>query len=152
MHTILGIGAEGLGYPMGSQELKETFSDYMKDNVPELLESCEINTGGVSDSIDNIKKLIDANIPVAIILYSYDSSVGEGKYHDVIAYGYKGDTLLSHFGWSPNSTTYAEVKVSSANLIGHFAINYSGPHRHSRNVFMMDGDDKIYFCGCGSEL
>ena len=149
MKTFLGIGWPDGGYPMLDGELKDTFKDYMKDNCSNLLSYTEFRSGNVFYTHQKPKEYIAEGLPTLLVLQSYDSSLGDGDHHDVLAYGYKDDTFLTHFGWWPNRKEGAEVVLNSSTIYGYFTIKYNGKHKHSFNVSMNKGNVTKYICGCG---
>lgn len=149
MKTFMGIGWPDGGYPMLDGELKDTLEDYMKANCPNLIADTLFKAGHIFYTHKTPKEYIAQGLPTLLVLQNYDSSVGAGGQHIVLAYGYNDDKFLSHFGWWPNSTDGTEVVLSSATIYGYFTIKYNGEHKHSSNVSMKKGNITKYICGCG---
>ncbi len=149
MKTFLGIGWPDGGYPMLDEELKDTFKNYMKNNCGNLLSCTEFRSGNVFYTHQKPKEYISEGLPTLLVLQSYNSNLGDGDHHDVLAYGYKDDTFLTHFGWWPNKKRGAEVVLNSSTIYGYFTIKYNGEHKHSFNVSMNKGNITKYICGCG---
>lgn len=131
-------------------ELKDTLKDYMKSNCNNLVKDTEFRAGNILYTHQRPKEYITEGLPTLLVLQSYDSSLGKGNDHIVVAYGYKDDTFLTHFGWWPNSKSGTEVILNSATIYGYFTIKYNGEHKHSSNVSMSNGNTTKYICGCGS--
>lgn len=149
-HTFIGIGWPDGGYPMLDGELKSTLNDYMKSNCNHLIDKTEFKSGNLMYTHQRPKEYISEGLPTLLVLQSYDSSLGSGKSHVVVSYGYNGDKFLCHFGWWPGSTSSTEVVLNSATIYGYFTIKYNGEHKHSSNVSMSNGNVTKYICGCGS--
>lgn len=139
----------GTTYAMLDGELKDTFKEYMKDNCSNLLSYTEFRSGNVFYTHQKTKEYIAEGLPTLLVLQSYDSSLGDGNHHDVLAYGYKDDIFLTHFGWWPNHKKGAEVVLNSSTIYGYFTIKYNGEHKHSFNISMNKGNITKNICGCG---
>lgn len=112
----------------------ETFKDYQKDNIPiSALKNSYIlyNEGpliGKTIPIDEIKGLINKGKPIIIVMrdYAYQETengiIMDGAWHDVIVYGYKGDKLITHFGWKVTGGT--QFILSSAIIQSYISIDY----------------------------
>lgn len=152
--TVFWGGVFSGGHPMADGELYETLQKYMMDNCPELIADTEFRHDSVLFTHEKAREYINQGLPTALVIldYEYTRSVvnGENKPHVVVAFGYKDDTFLTHFGWNPHSTMDAEVILSSATIYGYFAIKYNGEHKHSSNVYMKNGNVTKYICGCGA--
>ena len=149
MHTFMGIGWDSAGYPMLNVELNDTLLDYMEDNCSDLIEDTEYRHGSLLYTHQRPKEYIAEGLPTLLVLQSYDSTISNGKSHVVVAYGYKDDKFLAHFGWWPGDTKSAEVIINSSTIYGYFTIKYTGSHKHSYNVSMTNGNVTKYICGCG---
>lgn len=146
MHTVLGIGNED-GYPMAGLEIKNTVRDYMEENCNHLLDDITVHYGALTYTHRTPKELISRGIPTLLSLtdYIYNGS-NTGKWHVVMAYGYKDDKFLTHFGWNG---AYQEVILSDATIHSYYTIEYNGSHVHSSNSFFNVSGENIFVCGCG---
>ncbi len=124
------------GYGADAYHLAATFRDYRDDwilvsNRPDY----ELVYGRFFNTHTNTKTLIDEGIPTIIVMSSYSATnVDQTKWHDVVAYGYKDDTFLAHFGWGPGYATYSEIIINSATIESYFAIRYTGTYRRAGNT------------------
>jgi hypothetical protein len=145
------------GTPVLGGHLKHTFEDYRDQFIPTVVRDYYYPVvGSFFNTHQKPRELISNGVPTIIVMTSYDSSIDSDKWHDVVAYGYKGDKFLAHFGWwarTPGSsddatiTSAAEVIINSATIQSYFGIGYSGPHTHSNNVIVQGTNNTI--CGCG---
>lgn len=149
MHTFMGLGSDKDGYPMFDGELYNTLKDYMEENCNNLLKNTEFRYGNIFYTHQRPKEYISEGLPTLLVLKSYETPTQSGSDHVVLAYGYKDDKFLTHFGWRPGSTQYTEVILNSATIYGYFTIKFNGEHKHSSNVSMTNGATTKYICGCG---
>lgn len=155
MHTFLGIGSDS-GYPMMDGELKETFNDYIDDNCSSLKNDYDILSGHLFNVNGNVQDAIDEGLPACLVLSSYtienppiEEDKDYKKAHVAIAYGYRDNRYLVHFGAGRGTTDYTEIVLADTTVYGYFAVRYKGIHTHSRNV-EIESDDIVYgICGCG---
>ncbi|MDE7348442.1 MAG: hypothetical protein K2N53_02140, partial [Clostridia bacterium] len=106
-------------------------------------------SGSIVNTHTNPRKLINSGTPVVLVIVNYENpnnqQIDKKGRHCVVAYGYKDDTFVTHFGWED----YPEVYLSKYTAYAYYALEYNGEHVHSRN--MMDLLFK-YYCGCGAKV
>lgn len=147
------------GYAVTGNNLKATFKDYSEEFIAaNSRQNYYPIVGTFFNTHKKPREMIDNGIPTILVMTKYDSSIKKGTFHDVVAYGYKDDLFLAHFGWDPrnpntdnddesNITPAANVIINSATIESYFGIGYSGGHKHSQNVKIFGTDNTI--CGCG---
>ncbi len=147
--------------PTDGLDIEATFLDYKNDYIPEEYDDYfEAISGKYFFTHAKPKELIDEGNPTIIVMtaYEYDDhgtieSEGLSGAHVVVAYGYKDDKFLTHFGWRPFDSRpgnyFVEIVVNSATIHSYCAIKYTGPHFHSDNLpWNYDGCSGFY-CPCG---
>ncbi|MDE7384492.1 MAG: hypothetical protein K2M84_01910 [Anaeroplasmataceae bacterium] len=138
--------------PMADEELKKTFKDYISANCSFLSDDTIIRSGNVFYTHQHPKDYIKSGVPTVLVLADYTQQsrgILDDDWHDVVAYGYKDDQFLVHMGWWPGYQDFAEIVISSATIYAYFALEYTGEHVHSKNVFMEKDNVTYYICGCG---
>ena len=150
------LGGVLSSYPMTENELDHTMNEYLKDNASFLLEYVDVIKGSFITATEAVRGSIKKNIPVLLVLTSgkYTNSIHTNKPitepHIVVAYGYDSkNRYQAHFGWEPHSATNATVILSNASIYGYYAIDYIGPHRHSKNIIINTPTESTSACGCG---
>ncbi len=139
------------GYGADAYHLAATFRDYRDQYILQSnRQDYQLVYGRFFNTHANTKSLIDEGIPTIIVMSSYSASgVSQSKWHDVVAYGYKDDKYLAHFGWSPGNDTYTQIIINSATIQSYFAIRYTGPYRSARNTKIIDIPHAWYVDGKG---
>ncbi|MBD5086883.1 MAG: hypothetical protein HDT32_05975 [Clostridiales bacterium] len=122
LHTVLGLTSSG--YPMTNTEIKKMMQDYLDNQVGKDFRK-EVNFvgGSVTYTHANPRKHINAGYPTMLTMTKYESDYGgkgyiDGKYHTVVAYGYKEstDSFKVHIGWDSGSQS---VIVTSATIYSY---------------------------------
>lgn len=140
------------GYAMLDEDLAQTIYDYMFDNCRYLLDDTVFRNGTQPFVEDRARTYIELGQPVCLVLINYtadDPGINFGKYHTVVAYRFKDDKFLTHFGWNPGFDAKNQVILNSSTIFGYFTMTYNGEHKCSKNVMMSDGKTVKYVCGCG---
>ncbi|MDE7192097.1 MAG: hypothetical protein K2O35_06495 [Clostridia bacterium] len=119
----------GDNFAMAEKELKATIQDYIKNKCPSLSSNCVHYSGSIINTHTNPRKLINGGIPVVLVIINYERPTDSQKEkeggHCVIAYGYKDDTFVTHFGWED----YPEVYLSKYTAYAYYALEYNGGTR-----------------------
>lgn len=130
------------GYPMADAELKETMIDYLANETDIPSSQIQHHSGAVFFTHQKPRSLLQNNIPVILVLskYPYQKNSSGDKsdkaWHNVVAYGYNeaSDTFIVNYGWAPiNGTNYNKIILKDYSVYGYYAMEYSGPHVHSKN-------------------
>lgn len=140
------------GYAMAATQIRLTMEDYLKVQNKDLLKILDIIAITVLSEWnikDHIKLRIKLDQPVILTLLSYESyesSSINGKYHNVLIYGYGDGYFLAHLGYK-NKT---KIKISSSStMFSSFSIEYKDIHfNHSSNFTTEIGEEFINYCGC----
>ena len=139
------------GYGADAYHLAATFRDYRDDWI--LIsnrQDYELKYGRFFNTQSNSKSLIDEGIPTILVMSSYDATgVNQTKWHDVVAYGYKDNMFIAHFGWSPGTISRSEIIINSATIQSYFAVRYTGPYRSARNTKITNIPQNWYVDGKG---
>jgi len=139
------------GYGVDAYHLAATFRDYRDAYILASNRSdYQLAYGRFFNTHSNTKSLIDEGIPTIIVMSSYSAEgVSQTKWHDVVAYGYKDDKYLAHFGWSPGDNTFTEIIINSATIQSYFAIRYTGSYRSAKNTKIIGISQDWYVDGKG---
>ena len=147
------------GYAVASNQFEDTFLDYRNDYIPSEYQNhyeiVNIPFSSLQNKKNKAKELIDEGTPVVLSLtnYDYTTNIGAGngnlqEAHNVIAYGYKNDMFLTHFGWK-GEANYREVILNSYSIYSVFAITYISEHIHNDFFEWKTIYGNGTYCSCG---
>lgn len=129
MHAI--FESDKYGYPMGAGKIKATVQDYLDYKCIEAVRNkIQHEYANVFYTHVKPRSHINSGTPTILVLVTYESqslsrNSNKESFHDVVAYGYdSNDRYLTHFGWTPNSTTYTQMVIGNATINGYYTINY----------------------------
>lgn len=149
------------GYPMTSSHVRKSLIEYLYINAPELVNTFKINEGQFIYTHSTPKDLINNGQPVLITIMDYSTSEVPlslnnsidtlSTAHNVIAYGYKNDIFVAHFGWNSGNDAKTKLYIGKTVIQSYFSIDYEGEHLHSNNFYMIDKytNEEVALCGCG---
>lgn len=124
--TIMGVfdanpDSDNPGFPMAAVENKVLINKYTKkigyDLKKYVCSSWYPKT--------NVKKHLNEGRPIIGTTTHYNIGDGDGKkknFHNVIMYGYKGDTFLCHMGWNPGYTSSSAIQLTELSLHSYYGI------------------------------
>ena len=135
------LNLPGNNFAMAEKELKATMQDYTQNECLTLSGNCIHYSGSVINTHTNPRKLINGGTPVVLVITNYErpDNFKKGGGHCVVAYGYKDDTFVTHFGWEG----FPQVYLSKYTAYAYYAMEFNGEHVHSKNA---------PYCGCGVKV
>lgn len=146
------------GSPVVTSQLVATLNDYVDDYASILENNINIEAHYTNINIhSSLRNSINNDKPSAVVIIngSYTNPVNYTSevvnFHTVVVYGYNFNTnqYVAHFGWWPGSKQYTSIMINSIFAEGFMTVNYTGAHKHSKNVETIIHGQKRYVCGCG---